>query len=88
MSRIKNLLILEHFTNNQFDTPYTFGKYWFEFEGLRERRKMLVIRQNDEWKTVSNYIGEPIKNCLGDIREDVIDELKVEIEKQIKRMDE
>lgn len=80
MSRIKNLLILEHFTNNQFDKSHTFGKYWFEF---KSQGKMLVIRQNDEWKAVSNYIDEPLKNCLGDIRKDVIDELEIEIKKQI-----
>lgn len=80
MSRIKNLLILEHFTNTN-----TYGKYWFEFEGNRECRKLLVIRQNDEWKTISNYLGKPLKDCLDDIRQDVIDELKTEIEKQINK---
>jgi len=80
MSRIKNLLILEHFTNNQFDESYIFGKYWFEFEG---EGKILVIRRNDEWKAVSNYMDTPLKDCLGSIRENVINELELEIEKQI-----
>ena len=84
MSRIKNLLILEHFTNNQFSEPYTFGKYWFDFEG-RESRKLLVIRQNDEWKVVSNILDKSLKDCLDDIRKDVIDELKLEIEKQLNK---
>ena len=82
MSKIKNLLILEHFTNNQFNTPHTFGKYWFEFKG---EGKILVIRQNDEWKAVSNYIDTPIKDCLGNIRENVIHELEIEIERQINK---
>ena len=79
MSRIKNLLILEHFTNNEFSESHTFGKYWFEFSNYG---KILVIRQNDEWMTVSNTFWSPLKECLNPIRNDVIDELKMEIEKQ------
>lgn len=82
MSRIKNLRIIKHFEDNVHHKIH--GIYMFDFNGAGGYWKdEIVVRHDEEIKNFSFLLGQPISECLRNIKQDVVDELITEVEKAI-----
>ena len=73
MSRIKNLRIIKHFEDCVCHKIH--GIYMFDIDGSDDWKDTIVIRHDEEIKNFSFWLGEPISECLKNIRKEVADEL-------------
>lgn len=64
--------ILKHFVNESRE----YGEYYVEHDGST----CLVIQNESDYKAMAHLRGHCIKDCLLNIRQEVIDAIKQEIE--------
>lgn len=65
MSNFNSVEKIYEFTNR--DSNSTCGVYLVDFKG----KQRVFIRNGDSVGTVSHYVGEPVAQCVGEIRDDV-----------------
>lgn len=69
VSQIKEIIILENIVT---DKGETFGKYIITINSDTN----LILRHNDEFKAVCNWVDEPLDKEMTAIREEIIEQIK------------
>ena len=67
---VEDVMVIEHFKSKLNGNVY--GKYWIK---LNNEESHLVCRNGNDWKTIANFSGEPLNQCLVSIRPEIIIEI-------------